>query len=285
MLKVAIIGDVMLDTYHYLKQEKPAPEGGHIYSLLYTEHRPGAAANIADCLETLEWDVTLFAHIGNDQASKILKGWAKACHINAKWIETAENNKIRENTRYYAEKNCILRLDSPNCHNKWSDIDLDYLKDMDAVVLYDKGSLIETVKILQYCYKNNIKTYIDPSRTQAHYPYAYLVKANKIEYEAMSKGIKEDVKNLQKWQHLIITDSHNSLLYYDEKNTKHSIATTAQNAVDPIGAGDAFLSALITAIAQKIDLKESIKIAQKAGALALNHIGTYAPKKSELNLK
>lgn len=288
MPKIAVIGDVMLDTYHHVNPQRQAPEGGVIQKIQSTEYRPGAGANVADILDKLGWDVSLHAHTGTDQASVILQSWASACQIHTHWNRSNKSFKTRENTRYYHKKNCLLRADMPNSDPRyWPDFPLSLLQDMDAVVLYDKGSLHDfSQDILSYCKKHHIKTFVDPSRSYHHYPQAYLLKANRTEYTAMntSTGPHENIQDAQSWDHLIITHDQCPI-----EHRHHGHQTTIEvepcpTIIDPIGAGDAFLSALITALWENIPMKPSIDIAKKAGALALQHIGTYAPSRSELGL-
>ena len=289
MPKIAVIGDVMLDTYHHLDAVRPAPEGGLIYRIDHTDYRPGAAANIADCLETLGWEVTLFAHSGTDHASKILQSWALACGIYTQWNPLRGHQKTRENTRYYNQNKCLLRADMPNPDPlEWPDFSLERLLPMDAVVLYDKGSLHQFAQtLIDFCNKHGIKTYIDPSRTHTTYPSAYLFKANRSEYDNINtmKLDGKDLKQSQQWTHLIVTNEQDPIQYWDEFHNYHEIAIEPCDlAHDPVGAGDAFLSGLITAEWENIPLKEAIEVAKRSGSRALAHRGTYAPTRSELML-
>lgn len=288
MPKIAVIGDVMLDTYHYLDVVRSAPEGGLIHRINHTNYRPGAAANVADCLETLGWDVTLIAHSGNDPASKILQSWAFACDINTQWLPLSETQKTRENIRYYQNNTCLLRADMPNpTHFAWDSFSTERLLAMDAVVLYDKGSLEHIASdILAFCRLKGIKTYVDPCRSNLCYAGAYLIKANQMEYESIVKKHNSDnLKSANLWQHLIVTQDKNPLSYWDENNQHHQFPIDpCLNILDSVGAGDAFLSALITAEWESFTIPSSINVAKRAGALALQHIGTHAPTRAELML-
>lgn len=289
MPKIAVIGDVMLDTYHYVDPIRSAPEGCLIHRVVKTEHRPGAAANVADCLETLGWDVTLFSHTGHDQASKILQSWASACGIHTQWIPLDRHQNTRENTRYYYDKTCLLRADMPNPNNlAWDNLSLESLTSMDAVVLYDKGSLrYDAQDILTFCHKHNIKTYVDPSRHHTPYPHAYLVKANEEEANILLKTTDSIsmYKQQQKWENFIITRDMKPVQHWDCEHNMHEIAfANNPNNIDPTGAGDAFFSALITAEWENYPFIKAIAMASLAGSLALNHIGTYAPTRADIKL-
>ena len=289
MPKIAIIGDVMLDTYHSVEIVREAPEGGFIYRITHTDYRPGAAANIADCLETLGWDVTLYAHISADRDSNILRGWAHACGIQAYWLALEKNEALRVNTRYLFEKKCLLRADTISPKNwYWGDFDMKTLAKMDAVVLYDKGSLQFIANdILAFCHQHKIKTYVDPYRHQASYTQSYLIKANATEFKYLNAELTGDaIKQQYAWQHLIVTNEHDSISYWDHEHQHYSIKTQpCVHPLDPMGAGDAFFSTFITAEHAGNSFLESINYAQLAGSIAVQHSGTYAPTLSELKLK
>ena len=287
MPTIAVIGDIMLDTYHTVDMVRPAPEGNFIYTPTHTEYRPGAAANIADCLETLGCDVTLFGHCGHDPDSMKLRSWAMACGIHGHWLDIG-NQKIRTNTRYLHNNTCIFRCDSTAPDTSWLSFDLHQLKHFDAVVVYDKGSLcLIADDILSYCHTHGIRTYVDPSRAYHTYPLSYLIKANTLEAGFINPQniCFGEYKKLHQWTHCIITNDMHALDYWDETHTHSSYPIIPEETiVDPIGAGDAFLAAIIAAEHQGIILRDAIPYGIRAGALALKNRGTYAPTRHEIGL-
>lgn len=286
MPRIAVIGDLMLDTYHYVDTVRPAPEGGLIYRINDTEHRPGAAANVADCLETLGWDVTLYGYKGPDASSRMLESWAMACNIHSRLFDCGKN--IRTNTRYIHNNKCLFRVDTPTPNVQWDTFPVEELQYCDAVVLYDKGALTSIAEsILHFCKTHNIKTYVDPYRVNNGYPNSYLLKANtdEVAYINPENLALSHIKEKNNWEHCILTHDIDPLEYSDATHTSHHYPITANpKFLDAIGAGDAFLATLITAHGLGKTLQTSIPHAIRAGAIAVEHRGTYAPKRGEVDL-
>lgn len=285
MKRIAVIGDVMLDTYHHVTALREAPEGGPLYSIQESRYRPGAAANLADCLETLGWSVHLIAPFSHNHAGRLLDAWAQACHIHTHWQRLPPSETIRENTRYHDDARCLLRIDQPNPKEvHWTEMPWDLLATMDAVVLYDKGSLREIAEnLLHFCKKKMIRTYVDPSRYPTSYAHTYLMKANELEFQSLGIHDVPSFKAAQHWTHLVITHGAGPVIHWDEDNQSdsHSPQPTSLKG-DSIGAGDAFLAGLISAEHKGCDWKSILATASRAGQASLAHIGTYAPTWAEL---
>src|SRR6187401_298542 len=72
-VKVAVIGDVMLDTYWWGKVERISPEAPvPVVSLTKRDYRLGGAANVALNLKAMDANVAMFSVIGDDDEGKLL---------------------------------------------------------------------------------------------------------------------------------------------------------------------------------------------------------------------
>src|SRR5210317_5903 len=70
-LKVAVFGDIMMDTYIFSNTERLSPEGPFpVYKFKDKKLSPGRAANVAINLSKMGVDVHLFCLLGNDNLSK-----------------------------------------------------------------------------------------------------------------------------------------------------------------------------------------------------------------------
>src|SRR5918912_221425 len=99
-LKVAVIGDVMLDTYWWGKVERISPEAPvHVVAMDRTEQRIGGAGNVALNTVSLGAETTLFSVLGDDADAEILLGLLQSEHIDTKYIikssERITTNKVR----------------------------------------------------------------------------------------------------------------------------------------------------------------------------------------------
>src|SRR5688572_15804330 len=99
-LKVAVIGDVMLDTYWWGTVDRISPEGPvPIVSITKKEHRIGGAGNVALNARALGANVVLISVIGTDDEGKQLKQILEKNNIDTSFILSFKDrdttNKIR----------------------------------------------------------------------------------------------------------------------------------------------------------------------------------------------
>src|SRR5215212_3405738 len=82
-LKVAVFGDVMLDTYWWGHVERISPEAPvPVVSMSHREQRIGGAGNVALNLVSLGAQTSLFTVLGNDDEAHILSALLQSNHIN-----------------------------------------------------------------------------------------------------------------------------------------------------------------------------------------------------------
>src|SRR5206468_8196441 len=85
-LKVAVIGDVMLDTYWWGKVERISPEAPvPIVSLRKKEQRIGGAGNVALNTASLGAETTLFSVTGDEADADSLIDLLQSEHIDTKY--------------------------------------------------------------------------------------------------------------------------------------------------------------------------------------------------------
>ena len=82
-LKVAVVGDVMLDTYWWGNVDRISPEGPvPVVAVTKKEQRMGGAANVALNIRALDANVALISVLGNDDEGKQLKNILEQNNIN-----------------------------------------------------------------------------------------------------------------------------------------------------------------------------------------------------------
>ena len=86
---ILVIGDAILDIYHFSKVDRISPEAPVPVALvLKTEEKLGGAANVSNNIAHLNNETTLVAFAGEDQNAVILKN-------------LLEDNKIEYNLKYF----------------------------------------------------------------------------------------------------------------------------------------------------------------------------------------
>jgi len=161
---------------------------------------------------------------------------------------------------------------------------------------YNKGILTKNIiaNSIAFCQKNNITTAVDPKRKNFFcYQNATLFKPNLNEAiaslnllpEEISADLLSDIHSQLKEQldHSIslITLSEKGI-FYQENNHKNILPSHRRTIADVSGAGDTVIAvaSLIYAATKNIDL--AAKIANIAGGIVCEEVGTVAIQKQKL---
>ncbi len=73
MAKITLVGDAMLDVYHYSVNRNNPESSAPCYTVERTEYKPGGAANVAVNLKSLGADFDFVSVVGEDHYAGILK--------------------------------------------------------------------------------------------------------------------------------------------------------------------------------------------------------------------
>ena len=306
-LKVAVIGDVMLDTYWWGTVDRISPEGPvPVVAVTKREQRIGGAGNVALNVRALEAEVVLISVIGTDDEGKQLTGILNANHINTSFIASDERvttNKIR----IIGRNQQMMRLDAEHTDDlKQSEEEKliaqveKYINDSkpDVIILedYNKGVLTESVikKIIELCNTNNIISAADPKRKNFFsFKNITLFKPNLKEVKESLHILSDDVNEKmlseihtqlkQKLEHSIslITLSDKGMFYENEIHSK-VIPSHLRNVADVSGAGDTVIAVASLVYAATKDIHLAAEIANIAGGLVCEVVGTAAIDKEKL---
>tara|TARA_R110002020_G_scaffold378887_2_gene589916 strand:+ start:560 stop:1366 length:807 start_codon:yes stop_codon:yes gene_type:complete len=249
--KILLIGDSCIDKYHFgdcrrLSPEAPVP----IFKLIKTTTTPGMAGNVKVNLENLGNSVDLVSN----------------------------NNKItKERFVDVGSKQHIMRLDTGEQEKsqKFSQINkIDYEK-YDCIVIsdYNKGFLdYKTINNLtSLCKEKNIPVFVDSKKRDLSCYNNCIIKINENENNNL-------IKRSESSQYIITLGKmgaqHNGRVYksfpseVDETNLPPNVC----------GAGDTFLSGLVSYYMTNENLSESIMFANFCASVAVKNFGTYAIK-------
>jgi D-beta-D-heptose 7-phosphate kinase/D-beta-D-heptose 1-phosphate adenosyltransferase len=253
-MKIAVIGDVIIDRYIYgsatrLSPEAPVP----VIQQNNIVIKQGGAGNLFDNLQAIGVDVDL--------------------------IDFGQKNSIK--TRVFCDRHYVTRIDEDFYADGTvvleSVINKDFSK-YDYVILsdYGKGVLDESIKIISHISKFGCKVIVDPKKCHNEYSGAWLVKPNESEYKKYE---------FNDWKDNIITTRSNGnvLSYFD------GIEITTR--VDPVevsdvtGAGDCFLAAFVYGLTKKYNYKKCLEIAARAASISVTYPGTYVLKPEDVEQK
>jgi len=306
--KVGVIGDVMLDTYWWGHVDRISPEAPVPVVLLdKSEARIGGAGNVALNLISLGAPTSIFTVIGDDEAGKSLEALMQQHKIDTSYIITSAARKTTNKTRVISRSQQMMRLDAETT----ADLDKtaedaliqkvkDFIeKENPSVIIfedYNKGVLTEQVikEVITVCRQKKIITAVDPKRK--HFFSYQGVNIFKPNLKEVKEGLnllldKIDISTLEnihqllkeKLQHQISFITLSELgVFFQNENTNAIIPSHLRTIADVSGAGDTVIAVASLLYAATGDVKLMAAIANIAGGLVCEEIGTAAISKEKL---
>lgn len=307
-LKVAVIGDVMLDTYWWGRVDRISPEAPvPIVSLQTKEHRLGGASNVALNTVALKANTTVFSIIGDDDNAVTLLKLLDEQQIATQYIIKSAERITTSKTRVISRNQQMMRLDdevvtdiSKNDGEALVQNFTNYLTahQPDIVIFedYNKGVLTESLiaTVIAICKQHNITTAVDPKRKNFFaYKGVDIFKPNLKEVKD-GLNIPLPVVNIQSLnevhaklhavlQHNIslITLSEKGVFFQDEKSSG-IIPTHQRNITDVSGAGDTVIAVASLVYTATKNISLAAAMANLAGGLVCEEVGTAAINAAQL---
>lgn len=303
-VKIAVIGDVILDHYVEGKVSRISPEAPvPIVNYQKEYHRLGGAANVYLNLKELGVDVTLLSVIGEDDAGKEVVRFLDTDSKKNSLIITPKRKTIIK-TRVTSLQQQLLRIDKEETHPVEIEFINELIKkieklDLDGVIFsdYNKGIFYkESFEIFNdYAQKKKLFTVLDPKpKTKDNFYHHVSVMtpnhheaAKLVNTEVTNK--KEDIIKIGKkiisqyhLKHLLITRGEKGAILFDKENI-HSISSIARSVFDVSGAGDTIIATFTACYLNGLSLKKSAEIANVAASEVITKFGTSSISFKELN--
>ena len=298
--KIGVVGDIMLDTYWLGSVDRISPEAPvPIVSLQRKETRVGGAANVALNLRALGAPTTLFAVVGMDAEAKELNALLKAEGINTQYIHSSASRATTNKVRIMGRNQQMMRLDHENTHDindaeSKALLDNFYAyveKEQPALIIledYNKGVLTPHIiqGIIAYCNQKGIPTAVDPKQKN------FLAYQNCTIFKPNLKEVKEglkmeiptvDLAHMQQVHEALQAALHHTIsfitlsehgVFYAQENKEAFIPTHIRNIADVSGAGDTVIAVASLVYAYSKDMALAAEIANIAGGLVCELVGT-----------
>ncbi|HOA39468.1 MAG TPA: PfkB family carbohydrate kinase, partial [Flavihumibacter sp.] len=177
-LKVAVVGDVMLDTYWWGHVDRISPEAPVPVVLLdKSEWRIGGAGNVALNLVAMGAQTSIFSVLGEDADGKQLDQLLTDNQIDTSYIIFSQERKTTNKVRVISRNQQMMRLDSETTKDLSAEVETALLERISTYIVqekpavlifedYNKGvltaSLIEAV--VRCCKENGVITTVDPKK-------------------------------------------------------------------------------------------------------------------------
>lgn len=307
-MKVAVVGDIMLDTYWWGNVDRISPEAPvPVVVLDEKELRIGGAANVALNTVALGAQTVLFSVIGNDDDGKTLLSLLKRNNIQTANIVVSNDRITTNKTRIISRNQHMLRLDAEMTKDINDSEQLlllqtftDFIEtEKPSVVIfedYNKGVLTEEVnqKMISICTINNIVTTADPKRKNFFsYKGVTIFKPNLKEVKDGLNVMLDDINEtfLQNIHCQLENRLHHSIslitlsekgIFYQHKDSSKIIPTHIRTIADVSGAGDTVIAVASLVYAKTKNINLSAAMANIAGGLVCEEVGTVAINKEKL---
>ncbi len=307
-LKIAVVGDVMIDAYLVGKVTRISPEAPvPIVNLKQEEDRLGGAANVAMNLLALGASPIMCTVVGKDKYGEIMLDLFAHSGISSQGIVQSDNRITTVKTRVLGNNQQLVRIDSEQT-NLLSTEEEEALvtgfmtlseQGLDAVIFedYNKGVLTPNViqRIISICQQKKIPTTVDPKKDQFFdYKGVTLFKPNLKE---LVEGVGKEVDMVNAPSSLLLavdeleTQLQNKIslitlsefgVFIKEGETKYHFPAHLRNIADVSGAGDTVISVATLCLAIGLDVSYIAQIANLAGGLVCEETGVVSVDKERL---
>ncbi len=290
-MKFFVIGDVSVDHLHFL-EHIPAPGEESIPSRSVL--LPGGAGGTAAYhLAKLGNDVRLAARVGDDPFKDVALKQLKSAKVNLGSLqedETLLTGTITIMVMPDAERAMIAagganrNLDAAELKKK--DVDAADAMLVSAYSLIGGPQREYAVKAIAAAKKAEIPVFIDlgtgavnsagPKLLESVKNADYLLM-NQHELERITgiTGISEALESLREHglSNIVIKLGAMGAIVWTPKHTELLEAHEIEDVVDSTGAGDAFAAAFAHAVMSKMEMRQAVRYANVAGALAASSVG------------
>ena len=263
-VKIAVIGDMMLDEYLIGKVNRISPEAPvPIVNIEKERFVLGGASNVANNLTSLEGKVFVYGVIGNDANGEKFVKELENKDVNSDGIVKDGTRPTIIKSRVLSQGQQLLRLD-------WEK-DTDISEEIQNQLLENFEKNIENIDAVLLG-----ATSMTPNRKEI------------LDYFGMKKFTSEEqiaekmaqLKDELKLDSVVLTRSEEGVSLFKTKHKR--IPTVAREVYDVTGAGDTFISTFLLSICAGADLYEAGVIANMASGIVVAKIGTATATQDEI---
>ncbi len=296
--KILVVGDVILDRYWFgnvsrISGEAPVP----IVHIHREEVRLGGAANVAHNIKKVGAQVTLLTVVGKDDAGKILMDLFASNEITA-FLSEDETMQTVVKLRIIGQDQQMIRVDFENepDHELMAGMVAQFkelVREHDIVIFsdYGKGGLTHITRMIRIAKDLDKPILIDPKGIDwDRYYGATVITPNLAELTPLigpwsseaqlESKIQALIKSLN-LQALLLTRSREGMTLFEAERAI-SIRSEAVEVADVSGAGDTVIAILAVMMACRLDLAQSMTIANRAAGQVVAKFGTASVSYDEL---
>jgi len=291
-MKIAVIGDIILDEFIYgsvnrLNPEAPVP----VLNITKKEYRLGGAANVASNICALGGECLLLGRVGNDGR---IEGLLEQHGIKHSLIVDNNMQTICK-TRFLANTQQLLRADEEQIVPlSVSQIDkiIGRLHDRDIIIIADYGKGLIDQRLMDCVRATKKMILVDPKILSPQlFGEVFLIKPNLLEIERFLNIELDSEHKLERAAHdlteiykstLLITRGKKGMSMFRSNMNPLHFPAQAKEVFDVTGAGDTVIATIGLSLASGIHLEEAIILANRAAGIVVGKLGTASVTGNEL---
>ena len=306
-LKIAVIGDVMVDRYVFGDVSRISPEAPvPVNRVSSVKEVLGGAGNVASNLANLDCHVYLGAVAGVDDHGRVLDKLLIADGIDTSGLIYDNNRSTITKMRILGDRQQMMRIDFETITPITTDEEerliswLDGLcqQGLQGIVISDYGKGVCTPTLLQEVFRlahtYNVQTIVDPKGADwSKYDGATCITPNVKELgESLGRVIpNEDAAVIEaanevlgklNIQYIIGTRSAKGITVVAKDGRTWHNPATQQDVFDVSGAGDTVVAMMISCLASGLSMRLALHIANGAAGIVVSKVGTYPIHRQEL---
>lgn len=302
-VRIAVIGDFMLDTYTIGKARRISPEAPvAVVNVLSEQQRAGGAGNVVLNLLSMGVSVVPIGRIGDDAASKLLSEIFVSEGLSTEGLFVQQGYQTPVKNRIIAENQQIVRIDHENTSTLCPVVErrvIDTLPklfegvEVIAISDYAKGFLSRSLlaAVIDYAQKNKLTVIADPKGLDfSKYNGATIIKPNLSEVYAAANLLPEApleeaaarVLQIADASVLMVTRSEEGISIFYRDGKREDFPAHVHEVKDVTGAGDTVLAMLACALASGLTPEEAALLCNVAAGIAIERLGCARISLSDL---
>ncbi len=297
-VRVAVIGDMMLDRYFFGDVRRMSPEAPiPIISIERELDIPGGAANVATNIVSLGGRASMVGVVGADEGGKKLLELLRKEKIDTRSVIRGVKNITSEKMRVIGKNQHIIRIDREEPKELTSanqTLLAGYIREniskWDIIIIsdYAKGGI--SAKLAQFVIAtaraHGKRVVVDTKPiNMMNFKGAYLLAPNQEEAFKMAGTTDLEMagKSIQQATraHILVTRGANGMSLFDGAKITH-IPVRQRDVFDVVGAGDTVMAALALSLASGAQLEAAARIANHAAGIVVTKQGTAKVSRDEL---
>ncbi len=291
-LRIAVIGDIMLDEYLWGRVERISPEAPiQVVEVEREERDLGGAGNVVKNIVPWGPRVFFFGVVGNDLEGETVKNMLREIGVDTEGVYVDGNRRTTIKTRVIAESQQVVRIDKevrdPIDDNAVKHIVskvMDIKDELDGIIVSDYGKGVVTGRIVRELRKGyDGPITVDPKkRDLSIYKGVNFIKPNKKEFseimgfEGLDLELEEAGKRvIEKYglDGLLVTLGKDGMKLFLRDKEPYHIFSTAKEVYDVTGAGDTVISLFSSFLFAGADPILSAEVANISAGIAVSKVG------------